>query len=320
MFNQLGLVAKGIRSEVLELYWLLLIPLVIILILFQFFKGQKENIDLIDLFRRIVISMILLLSFEYTINVIGMIGDGIIGKIDNITNVWETLKNLGPNFKDSSSSMFNLRGHILYVFALLAYIVAYLGFFVAEALTHFVWVVLYTVSPLMILSYIPKHTANITVNLYKGLIKVIVWKILWTILGVLLLKLAMNPQAANMEDYLLSIILNLCIGLSMLFIPIATKSLINDGLESAGVALASAPAFAAATSAKLYAGKAIKQGVSKSLNVGKFAAKPLTNPVTSRLDRLREKVAPKVQTAMNKYEKLNTYKKGNLIEDNTNEK
>ena len=85
--------------------------------------------------------------------------------------------------------LFDLRGHILYTLALLAYLVAYLGFFVTESLVHFVWVVLYTLSPLMILAYVAKATANVTVNLYKGLVKVVVWKILWTVLSVLLLKL-----------------------------------------------------------------------------------------------------------------------------------
>lgn len=306
MFDQLAAVAKDIRGEVLELYWILLVPLVVLLIIFEFFKGQRDTIDVFDILRRVVISILLLFSFDYTINVIGMIGDGIIGKIDKITDVWEVLKNLGPNYQDSSSSMFDLRGHILYVFALLAYIIAYLGFFVAEALTHFVWVVLFTVSPLMILAYVPKSTANVTGNLYKGLIKVIVWKTLWTVLGVLLLKLAMNPQGGNMEDYLLSIILNLCIGLSMLFIPIATRSLINDGMESAASALASGPAMAAATTAKLYAKKVIKQGASKTWGAGKFMAKPITNPISGRINRMREQVGPKIQKYKNDYADLNS--------------
>ncbi|USN48055.1 MAG: hypothetical protein H6626_02895 [Pseudobdellovibrionaceae bacterium] len=306
MFDQLAVVAKDIRGEVFELYWILLVPLVLLLIILEFFKGKQDNIDVFDILRRVVISMLLLFSFDYTINVIGMIGDGIIDKIDKITDVWEVLKNLGPNYQDSSSSMFDLRGHILYVFALVAYIIAYLGFFVAEALTHFVWVVLFTVSPLMILAYVPKSTANVTANLYKGLVKVIIWKILWTVLGVLLLKLAMNPVQGGLEDYLLSIILNLCIGLSMLFIPIATRSLINDGMESAASALASAPAMAAATTAKLYATKMIKQGAAKTWGAGKFAAKPLTNPISGRVSRFREKIEPKFQNFKNEYADINS--------------
>ncbi|MEZ4743998.1 MAG: hypothetical protein R3B45_16380 [Bdellovibrionota bacterium] len=285
MFKQLAVIATEIRSEVVDLYWMLLTPLVLILIVLEFFKASRDQIDVFDILRRVVISILLLFSFNYTLGVIGFIGNGIIEKIDKITDVWEVLKNLGPNYKDSSSGLFDLRGHILYVFALLAYIIAYLGFFVAEALSHFVWVVLYIISPFMILAYIPKATANVTVNLYKGIIKVVLWKIMWTILGTLLLKMAMNPEFNNMEDYLLSIVINLCIGLSMLFIPFATKSLINDGFESAASALASAPAVAAASSIKLYTRKIIKQGASKSAEFGQSFSKSMVQPFRARMQR-----------------------------------
>ncbi len=306
MFESLANVAKEIRLEILELYWILLVPLVALLIIMEFFKGKKDTIDVFDILRRVVISMILLFTFDYTINAIGMIGDGIIKKIDKLTDIWEVLKNLGPNYQDSSNSMFDLRGHILYVFALISYIIAYLGFFVAEALTHFVWVVLFTISPLMILAYVPRSTANVTANLYKGLVKVVVWKSLWTVLGVLLLKMAMNPTFGNMEDYLLSIVLNLCIGLSMLFIPIAARSLINDGMESAASALASAPAMAAATTAKLYASKMVKSGAAKTWESGKFMAKPITNPVSARISKVRDQVEPRIRHFKEDYAGINT--------------
>lgn len=286
MFEQLVGVANDIRGEMLELYWLLLAPVVLLLIVLEFLKNQ--NIDIGDILRRVVISILLLLTFDYTIDAIGIIGDGIVGKIDKSVDVWAVLKNMGPNYNEASSGLFDLRGHIIYTLALLAYLVAYLGFFVTEALVHFVWVVLYTLSPLMILAYVARATANVTVNLYKGLVKVIVWKIMWTVLSVLLLKLAMDHQANNMEDYLAAIILNLCIGLSMLFIPLATRSLINDGLEMAAAGLALAPATAAVGAAKFYAKHAAKQGVSKTLGAGKLLAQPVLNQVGRGVSRFRE--------------------------------
>jgi len=309
VFEQLADVAKEIHAEVLQLYWILLVPLVLMLIIFEFFKSQRNSIDVFDILRRVVISIFLLMSFGYTINAIGMISDGIIEKVDSVTDVWEALKNLGPNYKKSSSGLFDLRGHILYVFALIAYIIAYLGFFVAEALTHFVWVVLYTVSPLMILAYVPPSTANVTINLYKGLVKVVVWKCLWSILGVLLLTLAMNPQTDTMEDYFISIVLNLCIGLSMLFIPIATRSIINDGMESASAALAAAPTMAAATIARVHGKKLFTQGAKKSLQAGRFISRPITNPVTSRASKAYKKYEPKIRKYKNEYQNINNVNK-----------
>ena len=125
MFEQLVGVAKDIRGEMLDLYWLLLAPVVLLLVILEFLKTQ--NIDVGDILRRVVISILLLLSFEYTVNAISMLGNGIVSKIDRSVDVWEVLKNMGPNYKDASSGLFDLRGHILYTLALLAYLIAYLG-------------------------------------------------------------------------------------------------------------------------------------------------------------------------------------------------
>src|ERR1019366_6233584 len=97
------------------------------------------------------------------------------------------------------------------------------------------------------------NTASITASLYKGLIQVVTWKILWSLLGVLLLKLALDTENTGVEDYIMSIVVNLCIGVSMLFIPIFTKSLINDGLQGAATGLAAIPTMAAASAIKAYA-------------------------------------------------------------------
>ncbi len=288
MFEQLVGVAKDIRGEMLDLYWLLLTPIVLVLIVLEFCRGPRDSIDVTDILRRVVISVLLLLSFEYTINAISTIGDGIVNKIDRSVDVWAVLKKLGPNYQDAASGLFDLHGHILSTLALLSYLVAYLGFFVTEALVHFVWVVLYTLSPLMILAYVAKATANVTVNLYKGLVKVIVWKILWTVLSVLLLKLAMEYQASTLQDYLAAIILNLCIGLSMLFIPLATRSLINDGLEMAASGLALAPATAAMGAARFYAQHAVRQGAAKTWGAGRLMARPVLNQVGRGLTKFRE--------------------------------
>ncbi len=304
MFDSLSGIANDVRAEILDIYWFLLAPIILLIIILEFLKGSGSTVDIFDILRRVVISMIMIFSFDDIIHVIGMVGDGVIGKIDKIANVWDVLAHMGPNEKDLSGGLFDLRGHILYVLSLVSYIIALLGFFVAEALTHFVWVVLFTISPLMILAYVPKSTSHITANLYKGLIKVVIWKILWTVLGVLLLKLAMNPQFHSMEDFLMSIVMNLCIGLSMLFIPMATRSLINDGLESAASALASAPAMATVAAAKFYTQKVAKQGLAHTLgagqSVGQFMAKPLAKSIKKPLDHRMARIAQvRTKSSMN---------------------
>ena len=125
------------------------------------------------------------------------------------------------------------------------------------------------------------------------------WKILYSILGVLLLKMAMNPQVTGMEDYLMSIIVNLCIGVSMLFIPIATKSLVNDGMQGAASALAAVPTMAAGVAIKAAAISAGKKLAMKGAATGNFLSLPAQNWTGAKLDKMRARVEPAIAKAQN---------------------
>ena len=107
---------------------------------------------------------------------------------------------------------------------------ALLGYYVTDVAIHFVFTVLYVLSPLMILAYVPESTAHITRNLYMGLLTVSSWKILWCLLGTLLLKLTTVPETQDWDSFIMQSLTNVCIGLSMLGIPFFTRSLLGDGL------------------------------------------------------------------------------------------
>lgn len=242
MFENIAGIARELRSELLSVYWVLIIPVVIFLIILEFLKEDQQPINIVDILRRTIISVLLLISFEEVMHTLSFLSDGILQKLDQKNNFLEVMGHFGPSTNNKSSSLFDFREHILYFIAIVAYMIAYLGFFFAEALTHFVWAILYIISPLMILAFIPKQTAFVTGNLYKSLIQVVLWRILWSTLGALLLRLAAEPQFMGFEDYLQSIVMNLCVGVSMLLVPMATKSLINDGLSSTASGFATAPA------------------------------------------------------------------------------
>ncbi len=131
-----------------------------------------------------------------------------------------------------------MKSHIIYALVMLSYLVAYFGFFMAEAITQFLWATLYIMSPLMILCYLSATTAPITLSLYKSLCRVATWKILWTILGAMLLSLAESSHLDGMEEFLRTIVVNFCIGAAMLVIPFAAKSLLSDGMESVSASTA----------------------------------------------------------------------------------
>lgn len=280
MFENLHNHAKSLHGEMVGVFWLILPCLVSIIVVLEIAKNDDEGPNIRDILKRTVLCILMLISFDYTVSAIAMVSDEITHLIKGDDNVFESLKQFGPT--NSDSSMFDIREHIVYFFAIAAYLVAYIGFFASTALVHFVWAILYITSPLLILCYVTKTTASITGNLYRGLINVATWKIVWTLLGSLLLKMSISPKEAGMEDYFLAMVINLLIGLCMLLVPLFTRSLISDGLQSASSGLAAAPGLLTAKAASMALKKYGSKGLNKLKNGVDFSTKPLRNPLTSR--------------------------------------
>ena len=272
-----------------KIFWIILPALICILITLEIIKGDDNGPNVKDILKRTFLCVLLFLSFDFTINVIAMMSDSITDAIGSGEDILGAVKQLGPNKWSNTGGFFDLRNHVIYFFAIAAYLIAYIGFFASVALVNFVWAILYVTAPLLLLCYIPQATASIVGNLYRGLISVAVWKVMWTLLGSLLLKLAVNPNIVGVEDYLLSIVMNLLIGLSMLLIPLFTKSLIGDGLQSMASGLAAAPGLmmsgAGATILKKYG----KQAMKKTGGALRFAARPLSNPIVGPMTVLANK-------------------------------
>lgn len=313
-FSYLIDISKEIHLELFAAYWALLPVVVVLLMVYELLKPENPNPT--DVLRRTVISILLLLSFNFVTDIITVIGDGLIGRLDSYNDAWAVLKQLGPNNEGVEGGLFDLRGHFLYFLAVLAYLIAYLGFFMAEAITHFVWLILHICSPLMILCFVPKATAGVTRSLYGGLVKVIVWKVLWMILGALLLKMAQNATYNGLEDYLSSIVLNLCIGLSMLFVPLATKSLLKDGFEGMSAAFSMVPLTVAVTKLRLATASGMKAAVGPQVSrlknfskaQGQQRSKKLKNNHQQNLNKRPQRSTTR-RSMKNEYQKTNPNQK-----------
>jgi hypothetical protein len=266
MFEYLPEVCRELNANIKELYWILIIPFTLLMIILEFFKLPEGNPNASVIIKRVVVSILLLISFDEVINMIAMVGDGVTDRIQGLSQLSDLIKHLEDNYKNSEVSWLKFREAVIFILNLLSYIIAYVGVFVANVLVHFVWSVLYVCSPLMILMHISTRTSFVTSNLYKGLINVVTWKILWSILGVMLLKLATSPMVGNWDNFLTTILVNLCIGFSMLFIPFTTRSLISDGMSSAASALAAVPTLATGTVVKGLAQKQSKRLVGSTIN------------------------------------------------------
>ena len=237
----------------------------------------------------------------------------------------DLLGQLASNYEEVKLSLLELRKAIVFVITFLSYIIAYAGVFVANALIHFVWSLLYVCSPLMILMYISKSTSFVTSNLYKGLIGVVVWKVLWSIMAVILLKMATHAELETWSSFLSTIVFNLCVGFSMLFIPIATKSLISDGMFGLASQMSMAPTYAAFGAVKGFAKAQGSKLAGKTLSATKAGVQPIKTGFQQTKIRLqrrwhkpRGQVTNKIQNPSNiLYPNFNKKDKGGDDYDKT---
>src|SRR5262249_42748604 len=151
MFDWLPDVCRELRGNLVQIYWILLVPYVVFLICLEFFKLPEAKVSPGRIIKRAVVSMLLLYSFDECINVIAMVSDGITEKVNGIAQLKDLLTHLKDNYQSKEVSWLHVREAVLYIISLISYIIAYLGVFVADVLIHFVWSILYVVSPLMIL-------------------------------------------------------------------------------------------------------------------------------------------------------------------------
>ncbi len=262
MIEWLPDVCGQLHNEMVTVFWMMLLPLIVLLVVLELFKTSSGQPDAGKVLFRGLISILLLVSFKETINLIALLGDGIADRIDGLAKMTQILDTFGDNLNRDAPPLYKFRELFIFTLNFASYFLAYFGVFVVEALIHFTWSILYVCAPLMILCYVPEQTAGVCKNLYKGLLTVISWKILWSVLGVLLLKLAVQRTTANSDDIITTAIINLCIGLSIMLVPLFSKSLLGDGLSSFTSSIAAVPGIAALGVGKSLLSMPVKKGAS----------------------------------------------------------
>lgn len=246
MYDWLPEVCNDLRQNLVNIYWLAIAPLVTFLIILQFFNVFEKAPNAAKVINRALISIIMLVSFEEVLHLITYVGDGIVHSISPRSHINDILDEAWTFVTGMEISWLKYKETIIWIFGLISFIFAYFGAFIADALVHFVWAILYVLSPLMILAYIPERTAKICTGLYQSLCTVIAWKIMWAVLSVILLKFMTHAPIQDGDNYnaVLLIVVNLFIGGSLLLIPFTTKAFIGSDFSGYAAGLAVAPAMA----------------------------------------------------------------------------
>lgn len=262
MYDWIPDICREIHSEIQTCYWVMLVPFALFMMVLEYFKLPEQGPDMMKVIKRVFISIVLLITFNEIANIIAVMGEGLADKIGGLSDLKGLMDKMLTQHQNTEISWLKFKESCIFILSLLSYVVAYLGIFIADALIHYVWAILYVVSPLMILMYVSDKTAAITGNLYRSLITVMVWKVLWSILAIFLFRMADGTLVrTSQDDFLTLILMNLFVGLSMLFIPMATKSLLTDGFSGLASGFAAIGAGAVMRTAAPYAKALVKSPV-----------------------------------------------------------
>ena len=300
MFDSFAMVAQEVRKNFVHIYWILIVPVSLIVFLLEFFKEESPAPG--KILRRIFISIILLFSFDYCSGTIIAMTGGIAKKIDGISKLGELADILSSSIQKIDAGWFSIRKSIIYIIGILSYMIAYVGVFAVQAVIQFSWTLLYICSPFMILAYISPKTSMATGSLYRGLINISLWNIMASILGVLLLEFAKSSHTSQ-EDFLTIIIVNLCIAFSLLLIPFTVKSLVGDGFSNIASGMAAAPGLAVAGGLKKISKGLVRTVGKKSFRGIKMGYSRLTGKKKEPLKKMKAR-----RREINYYRYQNDYK------------
>ena len=229
MFQWLPSTVAPMRAEIVEIYWVLITIIVLATIILNFFEVAEGNFNPAQIIKRVVISMILLWTFEETINLISGVTEILIDQIGGMSKWASIFSEMEKKMASNSPALFKLRQTLIFIINIICFIAALAAYYIINVLMNFTYTILYVLSPLMILAYIPASTSYITASLYKGVFNVCSWKIMWSILGALLFNMTTVPEIQQADALLMQALVNLCIAIAMLIVPAFTSSLLSDG-------------------------------------------------------------------------------------------
>lgn len=278
----LGSLVTRLHEMFSQLFFVFLPVGMLLSVIVGFFKSGDAGVP--DIVKRAFVASLLLASFPEVSALILDVCDGLAQKIDDMSGLnaiiqmahekaatYTLAKNaLLLRFDDLFISILNLASFMLLYFAR----------YITVALYYFFWVLISTLSPLMILAYIFPSTANITRNLYRGLIEVASWKIMWAVLSAMLTSLSFGDIYQTEGSYITLIVMNFVISIALLFTPLLVRSLVGEGLQSSAQTIGTATLLAMLTLPKR--AQTLKTFASQALRREPVAPKPINQPKTRR--------------------------------------
>ncbi len=268
-FGLLGSLMVDLHREFVRIFYLMLPVFFCLSIAVTWFRNPG-NLEFLDVLKRAVISTLLLAAFPEISQAIIFIADGIAERVDQMQGLDVFLrmakeKALSFTFV-KNTLLLQFPDLIIALLSFVSYLILYIARYLTIAMYHFYWIFYMVSAPLLLLFNLFPSTSQITANLFRGMVEIASWKIVWAILGAMLTALSFGDSYRAQDDYLILMVMNFVIAISMLKTPSVVSSLVGAGLNSmapsvgadAAMTMAAVPAKAAMvyTKGKVIAGGA----------------------------------------------------------------
>jgi hypothetical protein len=234
--------AKKIHEIFNGYFYLIVTVLMLLGIAIEFFKwpiGQVPQFP--TLVGRALIAAILLHSYPEITNTIADITDAIAHQLGDLNNFQLILEKMGDKVGELSWSWVSFKETVILIISFLTFFLLYFSIHIADSFYIYVWVMLYTFSPLLIALYVLPITASATSALFRSLIEVACWKIVWSVIATLLWSTALSQinQQGTQVSFLTAIGFNIILAGSLLLTPFVVHALASGGLAQMGKDLSS---------------------------------------------------------------------------------
>ena len=109
-------ICSQLHGEMVKIYWIMILPIIVLLIVLEMFKTQDKTPDAGRILTRALASILMLISFRETINLIGIVGDGVADRIDGLAKMPQILEAFALNFNRDAPALYKVRE--LFIFLL----------------------------------------------------------------------------------------------------------------------------------------------------------------------------------------------------------
>ena len=236
--NDLNMTTLQLFQASSAIYWATLPVIFLLCMGSYYFNGEISGAKIEGLFRRLIISILLLVGFMQISSSIQSLETYLIstfGGDDALVQVFSKIGDKATEIKDSNTSNWFKLGQIgLSIISTLSFLVLAVVKRFLDILHLSLWNILHILGPLALLGCLAPSFTMIPKGIFMGMLELSLWKPIWVILARVLLGIGFSESPANLSQWFDTAVLNFAIAGLMASTPMLVHSFLNGQLSSIG--------------------------------------------------------------------------------------